>query len=181
MLSSLLLVWAALDSPNDGSLFQKMGLPVPGYGQIVLMIYLKVRGRVGGCSRLNIPVGTCWGAVQFARDAPGMPCTSMCKCKCVFTHPQVSLSDFLTLFSARTSPGFFWSARPAPILLAAGGVALAISTILACIWPSGASASVLSTGCSRCGCAPYRGWRWSEVCSILGWMEVECGHVSCVA
>ncbi len=42
MLSSLLLVWAALDSPNEGSLFKKMGLPVPDYGQIVMIIYLKV-------------------------------------------------------------------------------------------------------------------------------------------
>lgn len=32
--SSLLLLWAALDSPNSGSLFQGLGLPVPGFGQI---------------------------------------------------------------------------------------------------------------------------------------------------
>ena len=88
--SSLLLVWAALDSPNDGSLFQKMDLPVPNYGQIVTMIYLKV-----------------------------------------------SLSDFLTLFSARTNPGPFWSTVPAAILAAAAGVALGLSTILGCLWPAG--------------------------------------------
>jgi hypothetical protein len=62
--SSLLLVGLVLDSPNPGSLFQKWGLPVPYYGKLVTMIYLKV-----------------------------------------------SLSDFLTLFSARTE-GPFWSMMP---------------------------------------------------------------------
>jgi H+-transporting ATPase len=88
--SSLLLLWAALDSPNEGSLFKKLGLPVPAYGQIVTMIYLKV-----------------------------------------------SLSDFLTLFAARTSPGPFWSAAPAPILVGAASIALALSTVLSCVWLSG--------------------------------------------
>lgn len=88
--SSLLLVWAALESPNDGSLFQEMGLPVPDYGQITMMIYLKV-----------------------------------------------SLSDFLTLFSARSNPGFFWETIPAIILLGAAMVALGISTLIACLWPEG--------------------------------------------
>jgi hypothetical protein len=50
---------------------------------------------------------------------------------------QVSISDFLTLFSARTHNGFFWSSRPAPILLYAAGFSLALSTLLACFWPKG--------------------------------------------
>jgi len=88
--SSLLLVWAALDSPSCGSLFREWGLPVPEYGQIVTMIYLKV-----------------------------------------------SLSDFLTLFAARTSPGGFWTHRPGLILFGAAFLALGISTILGCLWPRG--------------------------------------------
>ena len=88
--TSLLILWAALDSPSCGSLFAEWGLPVPAYGQIVTMIYLKV-----------------------------------------------SLSDFLTLFAARTSPGGFWSHRPGIILFAAATVALGISTILGCLWPKG--------------------------------------------
>lgn len=88
--TSLLILWAALDSPNCGSLFQDWGLPVPAYGQIVTMIYLKV-----------------------------------------------SLSDFLTLFAARTSPGGFWSHRPGVVLLVAALVALGISTVLGCLWPHG--------------------------------------------
>jgi H+-transporting ATPase len=48
---------------------------------------------------------------------------------------KVSISDFLTLFSARTHDGFFWSSMPSPILLAAAAISLTISTILACFWP----------------------------------------------
>ena len=48
---------------------------------------------------------------------------------------KVSISDFLTLFSARTGDDWFWSTRPAPVLLAAGCFALGCSTIFACNWP----------------------------------------------
>jgi len=48
---------------------------------------------------------------------------------------KVSISDFLTLFSARTGDDWFWSSRPAPVLLAAGTFALGCSTIFACNWP----------------------------------------------
>eukprot|EP00121_Abeoforma_whisleri_P011129 Awhi_evm1s10267 len=49
---------------------------------------------------------------------------------------KVSLSDILTLYSARTI-GPFYSQAPSLILVAATGVALAISTIFACFWPKG--------------------------------------------
>lgn len=88
LLSSLLILYWALDSNNPGSLFQKMGLPGVHYGQLSTMMYLKV-----------------------------------------------SISDFLTLFSARTHDGFFWSSKPSPILLGAACFALMLSTILACAWP----------------------------------------------
>ncbi|KXZ56375.1 hypothetical protein GPECTOR_1g332 [Gonium pectorale] len=88
--SSILLLWAALDSWNPDGIFQKWGMGPMEYGKITTMIYLKV-----------------------------------------------SVSDFLTLFSARTHDGFFWSAKPSPILLCAATLALSISTILACVWPKG--------------------------------------------
>jgi H+-transporting ATPase len=50
---------------------------------------------------------------------------------------KISVSDFLTLFSARTGGDWFWSAAPAGVLLAAGAVALSISTALATWWPEG--------------------------------------------
>ena len=49
---------------------------------------------------------------------------------------KVSISDFLTLFSARTGDDWFWSSAPAPILIGAAAVALSVSTILAITWPA---------------------------------------------
>jgi H+-transporting ATPase len=49
---------------------------------------------------------------------------------------KVSISDFLTLFSARTHDGFFWSSRPSSILLIAAMFSLSLSTLLACFWPT---------------------------------------------
>jgi len=49
---------------------------------------------------------------------------------------KVSISDFLTLFSARTGGDWFWTTRPANILLGAACVALSASTIIACTWPA---------------------------------------------
>ncbi|KAG2499210.1 hypothetical protein HYH03_002791 [Edaphochlamys debaryana] len=86
--SSLLILWAALDSWNPDGIFQKWGMGGMSYGKISTLIYLKV-----------------------------------------------SVSDFLTLFSARTHDGFFWSSKPSPILMGAALAALSISTVLACTWP----------------------------------------------
>ncbi len=47
---------------------------------------------------------------------------------------QVSISDFLTLFSSRTV-SWFWTSMPATPLLGAGMVALTISTMLGTFWP----------------------------------------------
>jgi H+-transporting ATPase len=49
---------------------------------------------------------------------------------------KVSVSDFLTLFSARTGPKFFWQIKPAMILLIGGCLALFISSILSLFWPT---------------------------------------------
>lgn len=49
----------------------------------------------------------------------------------------MSISDFLTLFSARTHNGFFWSDKPSPWLMLAAFASLAISTIVACFWGDG--------------------------------------------
>lgn len=48
---------------------------------------------------------------------------------------KVSISDFLTLFSARTLDAPFYSSMPSLVLLGAGSVALILSTILATAWP----------------------------------------------
>ena len=62
---------------------------------------------------------------------------------------KVSISDFLTLFSARTNENWFWSTLPAPILLGAGGCALTLSTIIALSWPASSPDGVYTLGLGR--------------------------------
>ena len=59
---------------------------------------------------------------------------------------KVSISDFLTLFSARTGGEPFWSTYPAPILLGAGCIALSASTAIACAWPASKPDGIYSLG-----------------------------------
>ena len=59
---------------------------------------------------------------------------------------KVSVSDFLTLFSARTGPKFFWQVKPAPILLAGGVTALTISSLLSIFWPTSEPDGILTEG-----------------------------------
>jgi H+-transporting ATPase len=59
---------------------------------------------------------------------------------------KVSVSDFLTLFSARTGQLFFWQVKPAPILMAGGLVALSISSLLSIFWPDSEPDGILSQG-----------------------------------
>lgn len=70
---------------------------------------------------------------------------------------KVSLSDFLTLFSARTE-GPFWSMRPGKLLMGAAMVALSLSTALACVWPEGELDHVPVEGLARTGGDDYTLW-----------------------
>ena len=62
---------------------------------------------------------------------------------------KVSISDFLTLFSARTGDDWFWSSCPAPILFSAACFALTSSTIIALVWPSSTIDGVYTLGLAR--------------------------------
>merc|ERR1719201_1574367 len=62
---------------------------------------------------------------------------------------KVSISDFLTLFSARTNENWFWTTAPAPILMGAGCLALTTSTIIACTWPPSCPDGVYTEGLGR--------------------------------
>ena len=59
---------------------------------------------------------------------------------------KVSVSDFLTLFSARTGPLFFWQIRPATILLCGGIIALTVSSLLSIFWPKSMPDGILTEG-----------------------------------
>ena len=82
-LSSLFLLYIALDSWNPTGFWASMGMAPLSYGQVTSMIYLKV-----------------------------------------------SISDFLTLFSARSGDDFFWTNKPSKILLIAAGIACSLSTLM---------------------------------------------------
>lgn len=62
---------------------------------------------------------------------------------------KVSISDFLTLFSARTGADWFWTSAPAPILLYASIFALTTSTFVALGWPSSVIDGVYAIGLAR--------------------------------
>lgn len=62
---------------------------------------------------------------------------------------KVSISDFLTLFSARTGEDWFWTTSPAKILMGAGALALTTSTIIAITWPDTKPDGVYTMGLGR--------------------------------
>ena len=128
--SSLLLLYLALDSWNDSSLFQKMGLGGLSYGQITTTIYLKV-----------------------------------------------SISDFLTLFSARTHDGYFWSSKPSAILLVAALLALTISTIIASSWPECYPDGIYTMGLAYS--KPYTLTLWVWIYCIAFWFLQDAAKVAC--
>jgi len=119
-LSSILLLWGALDSANPHGLFAGLGIKPLNYGQITAMVYLKV-----------------------------------------------SVSDFLTLFSSRGGAGPFWSSMPAPVLLGAAGLALTLSTILACAWPASQLDKISIEGLGQSEPKLLALWVW--LYSILVW------------
>ena len=59
---------------------------------------------------------------------------------------KVSVSDFLTLFSSRAGPHWWWVSKPAPILLGAASVALTSSTILSIVWPESSPDNIKTLG-----------------------------------
>ncbi|CUE96343.1 P-type H+-ATPase, putative [Bodo saltans] len=62
---------------------------------------------------------------------------------------KVSISDFLTLFSARTQDKFFWSNMPSAVLLCGALISLAISTIVAIFWPDTSPDDINTMGLVR--------------------------------
>ena len=72
----------------------------------------------------------------------------------------MSISDFLTLFSSRTT-GFFWTSPPAPLLTGAAIFSLALSTLLACVWPNVVTdRNVPVRGLCRGGYKAWPVWVW---------------------
>jgi H+-transporting ATPase len=88
-ISSIIALIMALKCNDDGSFFDKLGIPLLTFDEVVAMMYLKI-----------------------------------------------SLSDFLTLFSAR-SRSWFFVGPPGKLLMLAFVFAVGVSTVLSLVWPFG--------------------------------------------
>jgi H+-transporting ATPase len=86
---------------------------------------------------------------------------------------KVSVSDFLTLFSSRTGDKWFFQSRPAPILLISAGLALTISTILACIWPRSRPDGILTEGLALRQPYALALYIWLY-CIVWWWVQDAC-------
>ncbi len=83
---------------------------------------------------------------------------------------KVSVSDFLSLFSARTGGEWAWAVCPADTLLAGAVCAFASSTLIALFWPRSNPDGVPTTGLLEDPPYSLVGWVW---CWSLGWWVVE--------
>jgi len=90
---------------------------------------------------------------------------------------KVSVSDFLTLFSARAHEGFFWESRPSPILMGAGCLALTLSTILSIAWPQGTLDGIAVEGMGHHPSQVLFLWVWFYC--LLIWLVQDAAKVVC--
>jgi H+-transporting ATPase len=88
---------------------------------------------------------------------------------------KISVSDFLTLFSARTHDGFFWTSMPSWILLTAAGISLTLSTILAAFWPQGSVDQQDVDGIANRGHKSLVVWVW--VWCVFWWFIQDAAKV----
>merc|ERR1719171_1906980 len=90
---------------------------------------------------------------------------------------KVSVSDFLTLFSARAGGDWFFMVAPAPILLVGAMVALSCSTCAAMFWPKSYPDGIQTEGLIKS--APYMlevfVWCWS----LAWWLVEDAAKVFC--
>merc|ERR1712054_549343 len=90
---------------------------------------------------------------------------------------KVSVSDFLTLFSARAGGDWFFMVKPAPILLCGAMIALTCSTCFAMFWPKSFPDGIQTEGLVRS--PPYMlevfVWTWS----LSWWLAEDAAKVFC--
>merc|ERR1711959_744565 len=90
---------------------------------------------------------------------------------------KVSVSDFLTLFSARAGGDWLFMVRPAKILLVGAFIALSSSTMIAMFWPLSYPDQIETEGLVRS--PPYTleafVWAWS----LSWWLAEDAAKVFC--
>jgi len=90
---------------------------------------------------------------------------------------KVSVSDFLTLFSARAGGEWFWKVRPANMLLAGAATALTASTLISMFWPKSAPDKILTTGLLVD--PPYLLVLYVWIWSLFWWFAEDAAKVFC--
>ena len=90
---------------------------------------------------------------------------------------KVSVSDFLTLFSARAGGDWFWKVPPAPILLMGAAIALTCSTLIAMFWPESKPDNILTTGLLVD--QPYLLVLYIWIWSLVWWFVEDAAKVLC--
>lgn len=85
---------------------------------------------------------------------------------------KISISDFLTLFSARCGDKWLWSSVPAKILFVAASIALTASTIIAVTWPKAYPDGILTLGLGRREPYGLAAFIW---CYCLFWWFIQDG------
>jgi len=88
---------------------------------------------------------------------------------------KVSVSDFLTLFSSRTGGDWFWSARPANILMGAAATAISSSIIIALSLPNDAIDGIPTIGLARA--SPYHLFIIILIYCIIWWFIQDAAKV----
>merc|ERR1719194_347815 len=90
---------------------------------------------------------------------------------------KVSVSDFLTLFSARAGGDWFFMVKPAPILAIGGAFAITCSTCFAMFWPKSYPDGIQTEGLVQS--PPYMlevfVWSWS----LSWWLAEDAAKVFC--
>jgi len=90
---------------------------------------------------------------------------------------KVSVSDFLTLFSARAGGDWFFMVKPAPILAVGGAFAVTCSTCFAMFWPKSYPDGIQTEGLVQS--PPYMlevfVWSWS----LSWWLAEDAAKVFC--
>merc|ERR1712072_333520 len=90
---------------------------------------------------------------------------------------KVSVSDFLTLFSARAGGEWFFMVKPAPILMCGAMIALSCSTCFAMFWPKSYPDGIQTEGLVRS--PPYTLEAFVWVWSLSWWLAEDAAKVLC--
>jgi H+-transporting ATPase len=86
-----------------------------------------------------------WNPLSFWQASMGLPGLSYAQITSL-VYLKVSISDFLTLFSARSDERWWWQNKPSGVLLGAAALACSLSTVVANVWPASSPDGIPTIG-----------------------------------